>query len=336
MTFTIKEWQEIKDNYNGTIILGNGASMAIDSKFGYGSLFDKANVDKRFDDEIIQISDFFRSKDFEFLLRILWQTNNVNNALSITDNQTKQAYENIRDSLIQTVKDIHPMNFDITNKFQKIYDFLKGFKTVLSLNYDLIIYWALMYGNENPENNTNQLKDCFISERFKNDWESLREVYKGRKSTLVFYPHGNLALARDKTENEIKLSNMWQGNINLLDTITDKWKNDDYVPIFVSEGTKEEKIKSIGNSNYLSTVYYEVLTGLKADNLVIYGWSISEQDFHILEQIKKASSIRQIAVSVYENNQDFCNTVSLTLNKYFSQNCQIEFFNSASSNCWCY
>jgi hypothetical protein len=61
-----------------------------------------------------------------------------------------------------------------------------------------------------------------------------------------------------------------------------------------------------------------------------------QQDFHILEQIKKASSIRQIAVSVYGNNQDFCNTVSLTLNKYFSQDCQIEFFNSASSNCWCY
>jgi hypothetical protein len=52
----IRSWNEIKTRYNSTLLLGNGASMAIDPCFSYRSLKDAAaadlitvNIQKAFD-----------------------------------------------------------------------------------------------------------------------------------------------------------------------------------------------------------------------------------------------------------------------------------------------
>lgn len=112
----------------------------------------------------------------------------------------------------------------------------------------------------------------------------------------------------------------------------DKWISGDYVPLFVSEGTSEQKVKSIQNSFYLNTVFREVLP-VPMDSLVIYGWGLGEQDEHILSQIEK-SGIEKVAVSVYKNNQAYCNDVENVFLRKFSRKIQLEFFDSESSGCW--
>ena len=103
-----------------------------------------------------------------------------------------------------------------------------------------------------------------------------------RGATLVFYPHGNLFLATDIYNNEVKLS---RSEVDyLLDTVLSKWEEKDYIPLFVSEGTTSQKFSAITRSSYLNSVYDSVLTKLN-DSLVIYGWSASEQDEHILNAI---------------------------------------------------
>ena len=78
----------------------------------------------------------------------------------------------------------------------KITNFLERFDTVISLNYDLILYWAILWANDHST--VKYFKDCFIKEgEFESDWHWLRGAYGGRESTLVFYPHGNLVLATD-------------------------------------------------------------------------------------------------------------------------------------------
>lgn len=75
-------WNKISDKYkDGVLLLGNGASIAIDEKFKYESIF--KNTQKT--EEIEQLFNFFKTNDFEFVLKLLWQTTNINNVLAIID-----------------------------------------------------------------------------------------------------------------------------------------------------------------------------------------------------------------------------------------------------------
>lgn len=328
MHFKIKDWNNIQDEYDGAILLGNGASIAVDSRFTYGSLKQYAADNGFFTNDVQNIFDFFETDDFELILRIVWQATNVNESLGIQDNKTEQAYAHIRDGLISVVRDIHSGYGDISNQFPTIYEFLKRFKTVIPLNYDLIVYWVMMYGRDIDDKHA--FKDCYVSSVFDDDWQRFRKpIGRERLCSLVFYPHGSLVLARDKIENERKITS---NGLNLLEGILSKWENGSYVPLFVSEGTTEQKIKSIQSSYYLNTVYREVLSSLPS-NLVLYGWGLGEHDMHIIKRIAK-SNIEKVAVSVLGDDQAYCNRVNQILKDELGKECEIVFFDSQSDNCW--
>lgn len=328
MSFEIKDWNAIQDEYNGTIILGNGASIAVDNRFSYGSLKQHATENGLLTDDVQNIFDFFDTNDFELILRIVWQAANVNKSLEIEDNKTEQVYSHVRDCLISTVRDIHPEYQDISDQFEAIYAFLKRFTTVIPLNYDLIVYWVMMYGRD--INDQHAFKDCYISSEFDDNWQRFRNpIGRERSCSLVFYPHGSLVLARDKIEDERKITT---NSLSLLEGILHKWMEGNYVPLFVSEGVTEQKIKSIHSSYYLNTVYREVLSNLPPI-LVLYGWGLGEHDIHIIKRIAK-SNIKKVAVSVFDNDQAYCNRVNKILQDELGNECKIVFFDSQSDNCW--
>lgn len=329
MPFKIYNWNDIADQYHGgSLLLGNGASMAIDHRFGYKSLITHAQQHHLLTQDIYQLFDFFETHDFELVLRLVWQAYNVNRSLQIPDEITRAAYLNVRNCLIQAVRNIHPEHFEILEHLPIISSFMKNFRTVLSLNYDLILYWAMMYGNSIPDRHN--FKDCFIFNGFRDDWQNLRTpLHPFTSTTLVFYPHGSLVLGRNKTESEYKLSENGGG---LLESILDAWHSETVVPLFVSEGTSEQKINSIKSSNYLSTVYREVLKNLET-NLVVYGWGFCPQDLYILKRIA-SSGIRRIAISVYGADQNYCARVHGIVTQFLGGDIQIHFFHSNSPNCW--
>lgn len=328
MVEDIKSWASIKDRFNGTILLGNGASIAVDDRFGYGTLKKYVIDNKLLKDDVKRIFDSFETDDFELILRIVWQASNVNTALGIEESITKRSYGNIRDALISTVRNIHPTYQEVSEKIQLIHIFIKHFKYILSLNYDLLVYWAVAYNLDNKDNHA--LKDCFCHGEFNDDWEEFgNPINNQTKCSLVFYPHGNLILARDKVENEIKIT---VSSSNLLESILDKWKKGTHVPLFVSEGIQKQKETSIHSSHYLNTVYRKVLANCH-NNLTIYGWGFGEQDLHMLDRLKK-SKIQRIAVSVYKNDQSFCSKVRSILTDKLGSNCEVNFFDSESKGCW--
>ncbi|WP_025653068.1 MULTISPECIES: DUF4917 family protein [Psychrobacter] len=118
----------------------------------------------------------------------------------------------------------------------------------------------------------------------------------------------------------------------LLEAILRAWQSEQVVPLFVSEGTSKQKINSIRSSSYLNTVYREVLTTLEP-SLVIYGWGLWEQDIYILERIA-LSQVRSVAVSVYGNDQAYCNRVSHIIHQILGTQVQVSFFLSNSSGVW--
>lgn len=331
MSFKIYKWEEIENIFKGgALLLGNGASMAVDSRFGYASLIDYAQSRDLMHKDVQSLFNFFRTNDFELILRLVWQSTNINKALSITDYKTKHAYKHVRNCLIDTVRNIHPAYQEVSDQIPQIYYFIREFSTVLSLNYDLILYWAAMYGQS--ENDSSEVKDCFIYGIFDEDWRRLREPMSYlNKTTLIFYPHGSLVLCRDKIESERKIV-IKNDSQNLLESILSKWNSEQYVPLFVSEGTVEQKVNAIKSSSYLNTIYREVITDLER-KLVIYGWNIGEQDMHILNKMKQ-SSVNEVAVSVYNNDQNYCNRVEKIIKDNFGQNTTVHFFDSQSPNCW--
>jgi len=328
MPHKINQWSDIAEKYGDTLLLGNGASVAVDNSFSYASLLDRALTEKLISNDVQQIFDFFNTKDFELVLRTVWQATNINRAVKIEDKRTQEAYENVRDALIRAVREVHPDYDAVTHHFPAICQFLRNFKTVVSLNYDLIVYWTMMYGN--ALRNGHSFKDCFVGGEFRDDWMELREPIRGDQSvTLVFYPHGILTLSRDKAEEERKIHG---GDARLLDAILSRWESEEVVPLFVSEGTWKQKVSAIRNSYYLSTVYREVLTS-DHPTLTIYGWGLGEQDVHILDRMKGAG-IKSVAISVYQNRQADCNHALEVIADKLGADVEVEFFGSGSEGCW--
>ena len=333
--YAIKDWAEIKDNYeNGNLIIGNGASVALHQKFRFDSLKEEAEKLRLFNEDISKLFIEFDTSDFELILRLVWHAKLINKHLGIVDQKLDSAYENIKQALIKVVKEVHCEHSDIADQLPQLYQFTKQFRTVVSLNYDLILYWILMYGNRNEDGH--RFKDCFQgSGLFRNNWQDLRNpIRKEKEVTLSLYQHGNLSIFRDAKNTETKVQ---RGDFeDLLEVITSQWE-DNKIPLFVAEGTGTKKLESIKSSSYLSTIFYEVLPDLitQKANLVIYGWSLGKQESHLVKQIFKNKQSGKVAISIFQNNQEECHRIyRLIKNEKVAPNIEIEFFDSQSSGCW--
>lgn len=328
----IKQWIDISEDFqDGALILGNGASMAIDSKFGYKSLLEYATEENLLNADVKLLFNKYETTDFELILRMVWTAFEVNKAFKIDDIKTKNAYESVRDALIKTVRDIHPNYGSVEEILPDLHRFIRHFKYTFSLNYDLLVYWACMYGNN--VDTKYSFKNCFNGSEFTQNWRKYLHVYNGKHARLIFFPHGNLILGKTLTEEEYKISAK-ESERNLLDNILDTWTEGRCIPLFVSEGTAKQKIKTIINSGYLSTVYRETLKEA-CEKVTIYGWGVGEQDMHILDVMKTPRNIinTKFAVSVRNNNQAYCTKVKGLLEEKFPK-CEVTFFDSESPGCW--
>jgi hypothetical protein len=222
----------------------------------------------------------------------------------------------------------------VSSRLDAIQKYAGRFETVLSLNYDLILYWAMLAGNESR--GFTWFKDCWISGEFDVDWERFRESLGGDGSTLVFYPHGNLVLATDPSEGEVKLA-AGQSGANLLHRVVAAWQDENYLPLFVSEGESSQKEAAIARHGYLNTVFNDVMLG-KTDSVACYGWSVAENDDHILGRICR-SGPQRMAMSIYRGGRSDvevdldCQEIALRVHHH-SPSLPITFFDSASSGCW--
>lgn len=322
----IQKWNDIKADFKDGLLLGNGASMAVHKEFNYGSLFEAAQERGHLTPQVAAIFDAFKVNDFELVLRSLWQAKVVNEKLGERVTKVVEAYHEVRTALIATVRDVHISHEDALPHLEPIYTFMHQFKTVVSLNYDLLVYWALMQSHGELGI---WIKDCFgKGGAFADDWEARREPYYADGTTLVFYPHGNLVLARNFDQSERKITT--KGFQDLLGQILAEWENEEAVPLFVCDGTSDHKVKSIAGSSYLQTVYREVLPKM-GQSLTIYGWAIADQEEHILQKLKQARPHR-IAVSVFQKEEAYMERVR---NKLRGAGLPVPvFFDSASPGCW--
>lgn len=70
MPFDIRSWEAIAGTYGCTVLLGNGASISVGPSISYGSLLYQAAEQNRLPDDAQRLFEFFKTNDFELLLRI--------------------------------------------------------------------------------------------------------------------------------------------------------------------------------------------------------------------------------------------------------------------------
>ncbi|MBK6618929.1 MAG: DUF4917 family protein [Nitrosomonas sp.] len=326
----IDVWASLRDANWQTLLLGNGASIAIHNEFAYPTLHSVADA-KGLLATTAPIFAKLGTTDFEHVLLACWYAEHVNVALGTPSADISAAYAEVRTALIQAVHSVHPVHADVAADLQRAGTFASSFPTVVSLNYDLTLYWAMLLFNAA---NGSWFKDAFHHSEFQTDWGYLRRpLPPATGATLVFYPHGSLSVARDYIGDETKIA-VAAGD--LLETITHRWSSGHYVPVFVSEGTSKEKVASIRRSHYLTNVYEEVLPEL-GENLVVYGWSFDERDQHVLNAIS-ANPPKRMAVSVFTGQPDgdqqaFCHQVLKAAGQSLPDTV-LTFFDSRSPGCW--
>lgn len=99
-------------------------------------------------------------------------------ALANPSPKISQAYADIQNALVETVSRVHCNSSAINPYRDAIANFLKNFAAIITFNYDITIYWVMLYANSNWGT---WFKDCFVgpSHTFDVNWPRLRAPYKG-------------------------------------------------------------------------------------------------------------------------------------------------------------
>jgi hypothetical protein len=303
MKMKIRQWGELEDDFRDAVILGNGASIAVAPGFGYSKLLKAAREDGLITPRLEKLFDYIEVPDFELALTMLWHAHHVNLSLGVDERRTTRSYERLRTALVETIQKHHVPYADIYEQLPTLAAYMKQFSTVVSLNYDLIVYWAMMAGKREYGS---WFKDAFLHGKYCHDWSWMRTPFNAEGTTMVFYPHGSLALATDLNgeERKLEIQSFPIGKSiriikrNLLDEITKQWNDASVTPLFVAEGTSRQKIAAINRSTYLRNVFDQALPSL-GESVAVFGWSASENDRHILEQVLRKG--QRLAFSVTRN-----------------------------------
>ena len=325
---------------NTVLILGNGASISVNDCFYYDSLYARVCKNGMLGPNSMELFKVLETTDFELVLNKLRQASIINKALNVDNNNIAlKMYDNIRNALINAVKETHVKFNDVILQINNIKNFMGQFKTVISLNYDLLVYWAIMDSNYGKPH---KLKDCFTKNigngnmGFEYDIKKLRKPYKGVSDpTLVFYPHGNLMLATNANNEEFKIKLSTQNN--LFKEISDKWGKN-YVPLFVSEGNSKQKLTAIKRSSYLDFIYENILVDL-GKVAVVYGWKLAKQEKYLINKIFHKNGIEQVFISIYLEDKSSVDDIKaeqdqiISLLKRRKIDIEIKFFDVSSKIC---
>jgi hypothetical protein len=283
VTDELESWERIKallptDELG--LLVGNGASIAMWKRFGYHSLYEIACDPKRqlhldaCDQKLFEKMD---TKNFEAILSALITAGNVwkvfekpNEAID----DLRGSYKRIRASLVQAVKEIHTPYESITDKLRsRLRGVLAEHDYVFSTNYDLLIYWIMM-------DDQKRFKDFL--------WTGGRDTGKVRfdiadtavwrepKCTKVLFLHGALHLFRDVYGTFKKVGGDQGSILSQFDV------RGDAIPLFISEGTWQDKKSAISRNDYLSFAFERFAT--HHGSLVVFGQSLSDAfDKHLIE-----------------------------------------------------
>lgn len=131
------------------LLLGNGFSIALRPDiFTYGSLLDKADFSAS--PELKDLFGALGTQDFEVVIRHLIDTARIVEVyrprLKRLISRLRRDAELVKDALVKAIAERHPDRpYDVEGfRYAACRRFLSPFRHIYTLNYDVLLYWALM------------------------------------------------------------------------------------------------------------------------------------------------------------------------------------------------
>ncbi|WP_136474799.1 DUF4917 family protein [Pseudomonas sp. DG56-2] len=269
---SLHSWPELIASHPCSgLLLGNGASRALWRPFTYFSLFEEA---QRVRHKPLGLTDqaLFKSLGtelFEPVLSALNTTVRVNAALAVSSSAPLNRYYAIKEALIHAVRSVHlPWRLLPQSTLQVINSELRNYQSVYSSNYDLLCHWA-----------ASQTPDAF--QQLFNEEGVFDIRHTRRPGTRLLYLHGGLHLLKQQDGSTRQRS---ASDSQLLDGFAVNTPGD--VPLFVNEGSSDDKLKAISSCDYLTWCLGE-LAGHQG-GLCLFGQHLDGSDRHLLHAIKEA------------------------------------------------
>lgn len=270
---TFEEGLEASNGRPRSILLGNGFSIAQSgAEFSYANLLERSGLADG--SSIRNVFDVLGTTDFEEVMHALEHAATVEQAYG--DNAKAEQFNNdaaeVREALIRAIHTVHPgIQFDIpAEQMTACAQFLQHFGTVFSLNYDLLLYWTIL----NSEGL--RLRDGFGRGETVDGFRT----FQTDADCNVYHPHGALHLFLGRQQEAKK--RVRTGD-TIIDDIENTIRRENQLPLFVAEGTRQQKIAKINSVPYLRHSYNQLKE--TDGSLFVFGHSASDNDVHIYRAI---------------------------------------------------
>jgi Domain of unknown function (DUF4917) len=300
--FGLADWQE---QHHRALLLGNGSSVAISSRFRYGSLLDAAGLTG--DD--LALFEHLRTVDFEEALHCLHAAQFVAGQTGGATQPIADRYSDLRQKLVNAV-DAHHVSRAAALRYGVLQAWnveLMKYTSIFSTNYDLLLYWSI-----------NQKSDQFVDFVFAGGFDEGNCLPFGPKRQ-VWWLHGGLHLYVDSATGEVrKHVSTSTGSIQSL------FSNAGTRSLFIAEGSSRQKRSRIRSNSYLETAYQRL-----RDNhheLVVLGSQLGPTDVHLVDAINN-SSCPCVLIGIYPSDQHRVTEERGRLGGLFSSK-KTEFFDS--------
>jgi len=308
------------------LLLGNGYSIALfPDRFRYVSLLEQADFTSI--PEARQAFDLLQTTDFEVVVRALKDSVALLPLYSgdrIAQAKMIQHAEALKEILVRAIAGRHPDRpSDISEEqYKACRAFLANFvgesrvlmvggkskdlrANIYSLNYDLLLYWTLLYDqvvNWNAADPLNsimeQTEELEHDDGFRAPDGDLEAPYVtwdaegiASDNQNIHFLHGALHLFDFGAELQKRC---WEraGGVPLIDQIREALGEGKF-PLFVSEGSSAGKLERIRHSGYLqrSLKSFAVNCRMQSAAFFIFGHSLAKNDDHIIRKIEKENFV---------------------------------------------
>ncbi|MBL7717686.1 MAG: DUF4917 family protein [Flavipsychrobacter sp.] len=337
------------------LLLGNGFSIAcIPSIFTYGSLFSRADFSKM--PEIEKVFRSLKTEDFEMVIDGLENSSKIISAYDASLNKLADTLHEhsqaLKEKLIETVAYNHPAFPSIieNDKYRACIKFLKNFidggGNIYTLNYDLLLYWSLMFGmndkliDTTPSDGFGRDTDYQDGEVFVNDYITWQGDSKAHGQN-IHYLHGALHIYDHG--HEVQKFTWTDTHKPLINQAKEALESSRF-PLFVAEGQSKKKMEKIIHCGYLFHSYKSFSSVMKVGNkttkyaLFTYGVSFSENDAHIINKIPQGK-VAHLFVSIFgnpdtEKNKAIIASAEMLKRKRRSGDLEITYYDASSANVW--
>lgn len=283
-----------EDSLEKNFLFGNGLNRSIPEigqNFNYSSIISYVEIKSILDGLNSKLTPY-KTNDSDF---------DLEKVIEIVGNSKSEMITKFIDNFVEK----HPSYRDFKQYKEKLSLFIRkhDFSNIFTLNYDLFLYWTILYSNKLNTNNREYV-DGFWYGLLRNDAKEQQKIQSKRSRfgrgfrPNIFYLHGTIFLYKGKqykpkkivkSNNDIKR--------NLKKYIQDNIDEHNF-PLIVLEGnsTTKESIMRDKNFKAYGDFCKENLKQIKG-LLLILGCSF-EQDGHILKYIAENKKLEKIYLTI--------------------------------------